>query len=107
MSILNHISRLLPARLRPVPVLETGERTKLFASVNDHDPCLRAVTDRLAETLEGEFLIAIDPTRSDTDKLRACEGMRVAYYNLRFIEDERDAAKAWRKALEEQIQTQG
>lgn len=102
MSAMDFLSRLLPRRLQKVPALEQEERLRLFSTVGDHDPCLRAVTDRLAETLEGEFLVAIDPNRSDVDKLRACEGMRVSYYSLRFIEDERESAKAWRKAREEQ-----
>ena len=89
------IARLLPERLRPVKNLDPDQRTKLLAGVSEQDPCLRAITDRLAETLEGEFMVVIDPTRSDLDKLRACEGLRVAYWNLRFLEDERTAARAW------------
>jgi len=89
------LKRLKPERIREVPVLKDEERLRLFASVQDHDPCLKAVLDRLEETLEGEFMVAIDPRRSDNEKLRACEGLRVAYYDLQFIESARQEARAW------------
>lgn len=89
------LERLLPARLRKTKPIEPDDRMRLFAQVSDGDPCLRGVIDRLQQTLETEFAVAIDPTRSDTEKLRACEGMRISYYNLTFIEQERDKAKEW------------
>lgn len=88
---------LLPESLRPRPILEKEMRMRMFATVGDHDPCLLAVVDRLQETMESDFNVAIDPTRTDLDRLRACEGLRVSYWNLHFIEKERTEAKAWKE----------
>ena len=96
------LSRLFPERLQPVQALPNEERLKLFATVGDHDNCLRAVTDGLMESLAVEFLRAIQDTATDVEKLRAIEGMRAAYYMLQGIEKERDQAKAWRKKMEQQ-----
>ncbi len=100
--MLKFLSRLLPERLAPVPALPNEERLKLFSTVGDHDPCLRAVTDGLMESLAVEFQRAILESATDVEKLRAVEGMRAAYYMLRGIENEREAAKAWRREREEQ-----
>lgn len=99
-SLREIISRLMPARLRVRPELTPGKRTELWSTVADQDNCLRATVDQLQETLEGEFLVAIDPQRSDTERLRALEGLRIAYWMLKRIEDERDQAKAWRTEQE-------
>lgn len=96
-SALSWLSRLLPPALRKREVLPPDKRRELWATVSEHDNCLRAVLDRLQETLEGEFHIAIDPTRTDVEKLRALEGLRVCYYQLRMIDEERAAALEWKR----------
>lgn len=95
---LQWLSRLLPPRLRTREVLdaEQHQRRALLANVQDNDPCLRAVLDRLQETMESEFLMVIDTTRSAEERLRACEGLRVCFYQLKFIEEERAAAIEWK-----------
>lgn len=91
------LARLLPERLRVREVLPDTKRMELLATVGDHDPCLRVVLDLQQETLEHEFYAAIDLTRSDVERLRACEGMRVAFYNLKKLEEQRAAAIEWRR----------
>lgn len=71
------------------------KRLELFSTVTENDNCLRAVLDRLEETLEVEFHTAIDPQRSDAERMRALEGLRISYHNLRMIEQERLEAKEW------------
>jgi hypothetical protein len=91
------LEKLIPKRLRTRAELKENERLLLFSQIQDADPALRAILDRLQETLEAEFYVAIDPGRTDVEKLRSCEGMRVAFFNLKFIEDERDKARDWVK----------
>lgn len=81
--------------------MENEERLKLFAAVSDGDPCLRVINERLQETLQSEFMVAINPQRTDAERLRACEGCRISYWNLHFIEDEREKAKAWKTEQEQ------
>lgn len=97
------LSRVLPERLRSREVLTDSKRMELLGSVGDHDPCLRAVLDLQQETLEHEFYQAINPQQSDLVRLRACEGMRVAFYNLKRLEDERAKAAEWRKANQSKV----
>jgi hypothetical protein len=94
---LRFLSRVLPARLQQRPELPDPKRRELLATVGDHDPCLRVVLDLQQETLAHEFYAAIDLTRTDGERLRACEGMRVAFYNLKRLEEERAAAIEWRR----------
>lgn len=96
------LSRLLPKRLQRRAPLANEERLKLLAGVADHDPCLRAVQDLGQELLESEFHRVIDAELPDEQRLRACDGLRMAYYQLRHLEDQHAAAKRWREELERQ-----
>jgi hypothetical protein len=98
------LSRLVPEKFRRRPVIAPEERLKLFATVSDNDNCLRAVTDQMQELLEGEFMTAINPERTDAQRLRACDGMRVAFWSLHNLEAERQAANRQRAEREQQRQ---
>ena len=89
MAKLAFLSRLVPPLLRTREVLDDTERLRLLANCEANNPVLRAILDRLQETLEYEFHVVIDPQRSNEERLRACEGLRVSYYNLKQIEDDR------------------
>lgn len=94
------LARLLPARLRRRPVLAPEKRRELWASVGEHDPCLRAVLDTLQEGFEQEFLVMIDPGRTDGEVLRAAQGLRRAWHTLQQLEDERAEALEWKQRNE-------
>ena len=91
------LSRLLPARLQRRTPMVNEDRLRLLAGVTDTDACLKVVLDIVQELLESEFHAAIDPERPAEQRLRACDGMRIAYFNLHRIEAERASAKAWRE----------
>jgi hypothetical protein len=96
----NLLERLFPARLQATPPPTNEERRKWLANVGDNDPCLKAHLDILQETLEREFYAATSFNSPDVERLRACDGMRVAFLALRQMESERAQAKAWRAEQE-------
>lgn len=87
------LQRLLPERWRTRHVPSAEERARMLATVGDNDAGFAACMDIMQETLEREFYAAIDFNRSDVERLRACEGMRVSFYNLQRLEAEREAAR--------------
>jgi hypothetical protein len=86
------LESLIPERLRKVKPLLPEQRLKLLSTVADTDNCLRAVEDLLQSHLEQEFFAAIDPRASDAQIVRACQGLRVHYYALQALEEERARA---------------
>jgi hypothetical protein len=88
------LQRLLPERWRTKLVPTSEARAKMLATVADNDPGFAACQDIQQETLEREFYAAIDFNRTDGERLRACEGMRVAFYTMHRLEGERAAARS-------------
>lgn len=95
------LARLFPARLQVAPTPTHEERRQWLANVGENDPMLKAALDILQETLEREFYAATSFNAPDVERLRACDGMRVAFLALRQIEGERAAAKKWRAEQEQ------
>lgn len=96
------LARLFPERVQTVkPLVEANgnnaERLKLLAQVAENDVGMRVTYDVIAERLATEFFVAIDVGQSAENKLRACEGMRVSWALLQALEQEREAAKEWKK----------
>lgn len=87
------LQRLIPARWRKREVPTSERRVEMLKGVADNDPGFAACMDIQQETLEREFYAAIDFNRSDAERLRACDGMRVAFYNLHRLEEERAQAR--------------
>lgn len=94
------IERLFPSRQRKAAPLENVERLKMLAGVTDVNPVWRASLDVIQERLEIEFNVVLDTARSDAEKLRACEGLRVTWMLLTTLEQERERAEEWRKQPE-------
>ena len=96
------LAHLLPASRRPEEVLTPEKRLQLFSTVTEHDNCLNAVLSQMQETLATEFHVAISTAHNPEQRLRACEGMRLAYHAMQNIEKERAEAHAWRRERETQ-----
>jgi hypothetical protein len=96
----NFLERLFPARQRKSETFDNVERLKKLVGVTDVNPVWQASLDVIQERLEIEFNVVLDTTRSDTEKLRACEGLRVTWMLLTTLEQEREHADEWRKLPE-------
>lgn len=96
------LERLFPSLQRKEAGIPNEERRKMLVGVTDVNPAWRASLDVIQERLEIEFNVVLDTTRSDTEKLRACEGLRVTWMLLVTLEQERAAAEEWRKQMQEQ-----
>lgn len=87
------LQRLIPERWRTRHVPSSDERVQMLKTVADNDPGFMACMDIQQETLEVEFYAATDPRKSDQERLRACDAMRVALYNMHRLEEERAQAR--------------
>lgn len=96
----NFLERLFPARQRKAETFDNVERLKKLVGVTDVNPVWAASLDVIQERLEIEFNVVLDTSRSDTEKLRACEGLRVTWMLLTTLEQERERAEEWRKLPE-------
>ena len=88
------IERLFPEKLRARQELKRDERAKLWLSVPDRDPCLRAVTDVLDDLIEGNAAVAGDVgSKTPEQRLEACNRMQIARQVLETIYGEREQAR--------------
>jgi len=90
---MNFLDRFKPKKLRRREPLDGGQRAQWLGNVSEHDPAWRAALDIQEELLEAEFQRVIDPTAPREQVEAARHGLRLAYWTLVRLEDERQRAR--------------
>ncbi len=83
------LQRLFPSRLHIRKAQTPEQRLRLFGSVADNDPCLRALYDLLDDVIEAQAQVAFNP--SETKKNQRTAWMQVGFCRqlMETVESER------------------